>query len=116
MSETVSGAVPPPTAAQTEAAKVEGYVNEALPLAGAFGPIGAEVAAGVSAAEGVANTVLAESPHQTALTDVINAAAAAAPVIAAAGANGSAPAAAAQKSSSILALIAELGSLLKGIL
>lgn len=116
MNDAVTGAVPPPTAAQTEAAKIEGFVNEALPFGAAFGPIGTGVAAGVTAAEGVANTVLAESPHQTALTDLVNAAAAAAPVVAAAGANGTAPAAAAQKASGILALIAELGSLLKGIL
>lgn len=119
MTETTPSPVlppPAPTAAQTEAAAVEGVVNEVLPFAPLAGTIGSEVAAGITAAEGVANTVLAESPHQTALTDLINAANAAGPVVAAAGASGAAPAAAADKAVKVLGFFAELASLLKGIL
>lgn len=45
------------------------------------GPTGATVAALLPAAETAVNAVIAEAPHQTALTDIVNAVAAAAPVV-----------------------------------
>jgi len=78
---------PVPTSAQKEATTVEGIVNEFLPLTALGGPIGGGVAAGITAAEGVANTILAstashQAPLEIAAGAVTALAANAAPVIA----------------------------------
>jgi hypothetical protein len=78
------------------------------------GPIGAEVDAALPVAESIVNTVVAQSPHQTALTDIANAVTAAAPVIASAGAARS-PATATQVTAGVSALQAVI-AFLKSVL
>jgi hypothetical protein len=95
--------------------EIEAGVN----LAGAAGavlggPVGAEVDAALPAAESLVNTVVAQAPHQTALTDIANAVTAAAPVITSAGAAIS-PTAATQVAAGMSALQAVI-AFLKSIL
>jgi hypothetical protein len=78
------------------------------------GPIGAEVDAALPVAESIVNTVVAQSPHQTALTDIANAVTAAAPVITSAGAALS-PATATQVTAGVSALQAVI-AFLKSVL
>jgi hypothetical protein len=92
--------------------EVEAGLNAAGAIGAAMGgPVGAAVDAGLQGAEGVVNTVVAQAPHQTALTDIQNAVKAAAPVIAAAPI---APAQAAQVATG-LSLIEQMIAFLKGI-
>jgi hypothetical protein len=66
-------------------------IETGLNIAGAAGaalggPIGTAVDTALPVAENILNTIVSESPHQTALTNVTNAVNAAAPVIATASA------------------------------
>jgi len=65
-------------------------IEDGLNIAGAAGavfggPIGGAVNAALPVLEGVVNSTLNESPHQSVLTDISNAVNAAAPVVTAAG-------------------------------
>jgi hypothetical protein len=113
MNEVTSGTVNP---ALTEAQKIEGDINPFLPLADVAGPVGTLAAGVAPALEGVANQVLAEAPHQTALTDLINGVHAAAPLITAAASSGLVSPAAASAATDVLPLLESLFNLLKGIL
>jgi hypothetical protein len=98
---------------ETTLQKIEGDLNLASEVGAAIGgPIGAGVAAALPGVEGAVNSVVAEAPHQTALTDIVNAVAAAGPVIAAAPINATNKAQAAAG----LSLFAELVAFLKSIL
>ena len=94
-------------------------IETGLNVAGAAGaalggPIGVAVNAALPVVEGAVNAVVAEAPHQTALTDITNAVNAAAPIVTAAGAAVS-PTTSAQVTSGMTALQAIL-SFLKAIL
>lgn len=94
-------------------------IETGLNVAGAVGaavggPIGAAVNAALPVAEGVVNSVVAEAPHQTALTDIANTVNAAAPIVTAAG-SALSPTTASQVSSGMSALLA-LVTFLKTIL
>jgi hypothetical protein len=94
-------------------------IETGLNMAGAAGaalggPVGAAVNAALPVVEDVVNAVVAESPHQTALTDISNAVNTAAPIVAAAG-SALSPTTAAQVSNGMAAVQAMI-SFLKAIL